>query len=541
VFDQLLNPTTLDSTSFGVYGAQTGLHMGAVTWDSATRTALLDPRQSFAAGEFVTAELTKGIAARNGVQFGGHSWQFATAIPSPSGGVFASAQSYPTAGNPRGMVAADFDRDGSVDIVTTGNSPASVAFLKNNGNGTFAAPAYTTVRTDPMALLALDVDMDGDIDLAVYHNEPGSSHLEILKNNGSGVFTVFATYAPAVLGQDITGADLDLDGDIDLVLTDGWGSQDNVHVMLNSGTGAFTGPVTYSAGSWARGVIAQDVNNDGWPDLAVANSGNDNVTILLNDGTGHFGTLANYATGAGPNGLFAYDLDSDGWLDLVTTHLGGTAVNVLLNNGAGGFAAPVPYPVGVSQYHVTGADLDGDGDIDLACSGYGTDSCVVLLNSGTGTFPDVARYGVGSTPWGVAAADFNLDGALDLAVANYGTNNVSVLSATGLGIPGPVQFPAAMSLTAFPNPFRDKLVILVPQSLTPDPRPLVSIYDASGRLVRSIASPQSALRSPQSRLTWDSRDNLGNLVSPGIYFVSLSANRNSSFVNRHSLKVILTR
>jgi len=542
VFDQLLNPATLDSASFGVHGAQTGLHTGAVLWDSATRTAMLDPNQGFATGEFVTAELTKGIAARNGVQFSGYSWQFATSIPSPSGGAFGAAQSYSTAGNPRGMVAADFDADGDIDLATTGNSPASIALLKNNGNGTFANPVYTNLNNgDPIAVFAADLDMDGDMDLAVYHNEPGSSHLDILKNNGSGVFTLAATYAPAILGQDITGADLDLDGDIDLILTDGWGSQDNVHVMLNNGAGTFSGPTTYSAGAWARGVVAQDVNSDGWPDLVVASSGDNNVTVLLNDGAGHFPAMASYATGAGPNGLFAYDLNHDGWLDLVTTHLGSTAVNVLLNNGAGGFAAPVPYAVGMNQYYATGGDLDGDGDIDLACSGYGADSCIVLLNNGAGVFDQVAKYAVGATPWGIASADFNHDGALDLATANYSASNVSVLFATGLGITAPAQSPAALALTAFPNPFRNKLVILVPQSLTPGPRPLVSIYDASGRLVRSIASPQSAVRTPQCQLTWDSRDNSGNLVSPGIYFVSLSANGNSPSVTRHSLKVILTR
>jgi parallel beta-helix repeat protein len=541
VFDQLLNPTTLDSTSFGVYGAQTGLHKGAVLWDSATRTASLDPRQPLATGELVTAELTKYIAARNGVQFSGYAWQFATGIPSPSGGAFAPAQNYPTAGNPRGMTAADFNQDGSIDLVTTGNSPASIAFLKNNGNGTFAAPVYTNVNSDPIAVLAADLDMDGDIDLAVYHNEPGTSHLEILKNNGSGVFTVTATYAPAILGQDIAGADLDLDGDIDLILTDGWGSQDNVHVMLNNGDGTFTGPTTYSAGTFARGVIAQDVNNDGWPDIVVANNGNDNVTVLLNDGTGHFPTLANYATGAGPNGLFGFDLNHDGWLDLVTTHPGDTVVNVLLNNGAGGFAAPVPYPVGIGQYYVTGGDFDGDGDIDLACSGYGADSCIVLLNNGAGIFDRTARYAVGGTPWGICCADFNHDGALDLATANYGTNNVSVLNATGLGVNQPLTPDPRPLFAAFPNPFRNKLVILVPQSLTPDPRPLVSIYDVSGRLVRALAGPQSALPAPQSQLIWDCRDNLGRQVSPGIYFVALSGNRNSSFVSRHSLKVVLTR
>jgi parallel beta-helix repeat protein len=537
VFDQLLDPATLDSASFGVQGAQTGLHRGAILWDSATRTARLVPRQSFAPGEFVTADLTKGIAARNGVQFGGNSWQFASGVPSPSGGAFAAAQSYPTAGNPRGMVAADFDRDGNIDLVTTGNSPACVAFLKNNGDGTFANPVHTDLsNSDPIAVFAADLDNDGDIDLAVFHNEPGSSHLEILKNNGAGSFTVTATYAPAVLGQDITGADLNLDGSIDLILTDGWGAQNNVDVMLNNGDGTFSGPTIYSAGTFARGVIARDVNNDGWPDIAVANSGNNDVTVLLNDGTGHFPFLADYAAGAAPNGLFAFDLNHDDWLDLVTTHPGDSAINVLLNNGTGGFAAPVPYPVGIGQYYVCGGDFDGDGDLDLACSGYGADSCIVLLNNGAGVFDQTARYSVGGTPWGICCADFNHDGALDLALANYGTNNVSVLSATALGIAGPKQSPTALAFTVFPNPFRSKLVILVPQSLTPGPRPLVSIYDASGRLVRTLASQ---VRTPQSQLTWDCRDNSGRQVAPGIYFIAV--NRHLSLNIRHSVKVVLTR
>jgi hypothetical protein len=116
---------------------------------------------------------------------------------------------------------------------------------------TVVRPLLFTLTLVPIALYAADLDRDGDIDLAVLHNEPGTSHAVILKNDGHGAFTTFATYAPATLGEDISGADLNGDGYPDLVLTDGWGSGNNVKVMFNNGDGSFSGPVTYSAGAGA--------------------------------------------------------------------------------------------------------------------------------------------------------------------------------------------------------------------------------------------------------------------------------------------------
>jgi hypothetical protein len=540
-FDQLLDPATLDSASFRVYGLLSGLHRGAIAWDSVTRTAALDPARDFACGEPVSAVLTKRIESRSGVRLAGYNWLFTTAIGTGSNGTFLPAVTYLTGTEPRGLCVADFDQDQDIDLVATINSPAAIAVLKNNGDGTFAAPVLANVNGDPIAVIGRDLDSDGDIDLAVFHNEPGSSHLEILKNMGAGNFTTYATYAPAILGQDIAAADFDSDGDVDLVLTDGWGSGTNVRVMMNNGSGGFTGPTNYSAGTWARGVATPDVDNDGAPDIVVVNSGNNSVSVLLNNGSGTFGVPADYATANGPNAVFAWDFNGDGWVDLATTHPGAYVISVLLNLGNGTFGAPVNQLCGMGQNSLTSGDFDGDGDIDLAASGYGImDSCVVLLNNGAGAFPDRTAYHVGSTPWGIGCADFNLDGALDLAVAGYGDNNVSVLLATGLGIThAPTPAPQSR-FTIFPNPCRDKLVILIPKSPTPDPHSLVSIHDASGRLIRSLHLSPSLPPALPSSLSWDCRDNSGNRVSPGIYFVSLS-NRSSSFTNRNSLKVILTR
>jgi hypothetical protein len=531
-FNQALDPSTLDSASFKVSGTLTGLHPGAIAYDSATFTASLDPALRFAPGEQVTAMLTKAIRSQSGVNLKGFGWTFATTIGAASAGTFGPAATYSSGTEVRGAWAADFDADGDFDLAVTSNSPAAVAVLKNNGDGTFAAPAFVSVQSDPISLFGADLDSDRDVDLACFHNQPGSSHLEILKNNGAGIFTVAATYAPAVLGQSVTGTDFDADGDVDLVLCDGWGSQDNVRVMTNNGSGSFTGPRNYSAGSWAHGAAAIDAENDGDFDLAVANSGNNSVSLLYNDGTGVFSRQSDFGVGSSPNHVYANDLNGDGFADLVVANSGESNAGVLLNNGSGAFLPVRGYPTGGTAQALAGADLNGDNDIDLCFSNVSGNALAVLANNGDGTFAAPDTYAVGTRPWDCVAADFNRDGALDLACANYNSNNVAVLFATGLGVSNPSLITPRSALSVFPNPFH-KVLSINCKLQTADCK--LRIYDAQGRLVRVLCLPQSLAPNPYS-LTWDARDNSGRRVAPGLYFVTI-ANDNG----RASAKVVLSR
>ena len=532
VFNLGLNPSTLDSTSFLVQGALTGLRRGTVSYDSLGRRASLNPASNFMTGEPVVATLTNSIRAGNGTTLAGFNWTFTTAIPAASSGTFATQNAFPTGSEPRGFACADFDGDGDVDVVTTSNSPAAVALLKNNGDGTFASPSYTTVNGDPIALFAADFDGDGDVDLAVFHNEPGSSHLEILKNNGSGTFTNAGTYIPATLGQYISGADFNGDGAVDIVVTDGWGSQDNVKVMINNGSGSFTGPTSYSAGSWAHGVAALDVDNDGDFDIACCNQGNNNVSVLYNDGSGTFSRLADFTAVSGPEALYANDFNGDHRVDIAVVSTSTASVAILLNNGAGGFSAPATYAIPSTAHTIEGGDFDGDGDIDLGVASNSGSAAYVLLNNGDGTFGTAASYTTGSGTWTIGTADFNSDGALDLATTNYSTNNVSILLATGLGLSGSSFFVPRSSFSVFPNPFRGSLRI---NCSLPPANSSLRIFDAAGRLVRAL--PVTASRVPRSlSLTWDARDNAGRKVAPGLYFVTLE-----SGTSRASTKVVLSR
>jgi len=531
-FNQALDLSTLDSSSFRVDGSLTGPHTGAIAYDSVTRTATLDPTLRFAPGEQVTALLTNRIQSGSGVDLGGFGWTFAAAIGAGSAGTFGTPSNSSAGSQVRGVWAADFDSDGDFDLAVTSNNPAAVAMLKNNGDGTFAAPQYASVDSEPISLFGADFDSDRDIDLAVFHNQPGSSHLEILKNDGAGRFSVAADYAPAVLGQHVTGADLDSDGDVDLVLADGWGSQDNVRIMTNDGTGSFTGPYNYSAGSWARAAAAIDAENDGDFDLAVANAGNNNVSLLYNDGSGSFPIQADFSAGSNPTRVHANDLNGDGIADLAVANYGENNVSILLNNGSGGFAPAVGYAVGGTARALAGADFNGDNDVDLVLSVPNSNSLAVLANNGDGTFASPAAYTVGTLPWDCVTADFNLDGALDLACANYNSNSVSVLFGTGLGISASSTTIPRASLTAVPNPFRNTLRIncsLLPTNST------LRVYDVQGCLVRALPVPRS--RAPRAlSLTWDARDDTGRKVAPGLYFVALE-----SGAVRTRAKVVLSR
>ncbi len=521
-FNIEVDAATINDTSYVVYGVQSGPHQGTISYSSVTSTATFDPDVDFIDGEVVNACLTQEIQALIGVYLKGFVWNFTTEVSTPSDGSFGSPLNFPVGNQPRGMFAGDFDADGDVDIAATSN-PSSIAILLNDGSGVFSAPSYTAVQNDPVALFGADLDRDGDLDLVSAHNEPGTSHLVVLKNDGSGVFTVFATYAPAILGQHVSGGDFDADGDVDVVMTDGWGSSDNVRVMINNGSGSLSGPYTYSAGTWARGVVVNDVENDGDLDLAITNSGNDNISVLHNDGDGIFSDLANFSVGESPTSMFANDFNGDGFIDIATANYGGGNVTVILNDGDGTFSAAVAYQTGSQTRYINGGDFDGDGDIDLAASINGVDTVAVLLNNGSGTFTDLSTYQVGTNPWGIQPADYDVDGDLEIACSDYSSSTVTVLYNTGTGITEDKSMNVVSFLKIYPNPFCDivniEFQIDRQEALAEEVN--LKIFDIAGRLVSEFTvSSNSNLVS--GRIRWNGTDNLDRKVPNGVFFCHLN-------------------
>src|SRR5580704_3371052 len=183
---------------------------------------------------------------------------------------------------------------------------------------------------------------------------------------------------------------------------------------------------TTGTGSTPQGLAVADFNGDGVLDIAVANNngnGSGSISILLGNGDGTFSLKSTPAAGLGANWIAVGDFNNDGIPDLAVANLGSTGtagVSILLGDGTGNFTLANSPATGSGPFSIVTGDFNGDGELDLAVSNSNDNSVTILLGNGTGNFSEPAGspYTIGSLPQVIVAGDFNNDGNLDLAVAN---------------------------------------------------------------------------------------------------------------------------
>jgi hypothetical protein len=269
-----------------------------------------------------------------------------------------------------------------------------VAAAAGGGSPSFAAPRMLAASLDPESVAIGDLNGDGKPDLAIANS-----------------------YLDADEEDDVLGT---------------------VSVRLNRGNGTFKPRRDYSTGASPVSIAVGDLNGDGKPDLATANTDAGSVSVLLNGGDGSFRVSHDYATGDSTASVAMADLNGDSVQDLVAAVAETDTVAVLLNKGDGTFPAPVSYATGRYPFAVAIGDLNGDGKADLATANNSSDnSASVLLNKGDGSFEEKTDYAAGATPVSVAIGDLDGDGKADLAISHFGSvsrpNFVSILTNDGAG------------------------------------------------------------------------------------------------------------
>ncbi|MDE3057337.1 MAG: VCBS repeat-containing protein [Bacteroidota bacterium] len=422
--------TLIANRTIKVNGSFGGLDSGSISYNSGTKTATYTPMRVFKPGEVVTVAATTGIKAKSGNALSPYSWSFT--VHSGAADTYAPKVDYTVAHYPTYVAAADLDGDGNIDFVV-GNTSSDVSVIsvfKNNGDGTFAPKADYATGVTPRAVTAADVDGDGHIDLVVTNGS--SNTVSVLKNKGDGTFAAKVDYAAGTEPTSVTAADLDGDGYIDLAVANY--SSSTLSVFKNNGDGTFAARVDYATGAGPHSVAAADLDGDGYVDLVVVNQNANTVSVFKNKGDGTFAAKVDYTTGGTPQWVTAGDLDGDGHIDLAVANANSNTVSVFKNKGDGTFAAKVDYTTGSNTFpsSVTAADLDGDGDLDLAAANSGSNTVSVLKNNGDGTFASKVDYTTGLSPYAVAAADLNGDGAMGLLVTNESSASVSVLTSVVL-------------------------------------------------------------------------------------------------------------
>jgi tetratricopeptide (TPR) repeat protein len=293
-----------------------------------------------------------------------------------------------------GVVAADFDNDGSPDLFVLRYQGSSL--YRNDGKGHFSdvtraarIPAFPFL---PGAAAFVDVDHDGDVDLLVagladlaatrrqgaapwtFPVEFAPAPLQLLRNNGNGTFTEITRDAKLERrGHAIAVVPTDFDNhrDIDMLVVNSDGVP---RLFANQRDGTFRDVAaevglasTAAAGDPMTAVAVGDVNKDDWPDFFFARASGG--VLALSDGHGRFNTSDAPGATRGATAAQFLDYDNDGLLDLVAlTSAGPVVVRNLgpswVDVTAGALDA-APAAARVPARSFAAADTDHDGNIDL--------------------------------------------------------------------------------------------------------------------------------------------------------------------------------
>jgi len=362
----------------------------------------------------------------------------------------------PTGDLPVGVVLADVNGDGNLDIITSaafldvgaeyGDQPGNLlSVFLGDGHGNFSNPKVYRGWASMYSLAVADLNGDGHPDVVATSQD--ADRVSIFLNDGSGGFgmpegvnfgfTGFGNSSPPnVLNNSFKIADINGDGKPDVVLlqfSNDYIQAFQLTTFLNGGSGSFSEPIRshvidqdYQTNGYVGDVALADFRHTGRPDfVAIGNSsywGTNYIAYAKNNGDGTFTPLP-LTTPAGAQGMIGVgDFNADGKLDFVAVNPSSagnlSTLTVFLGNGDGTFTPGYSTNFAGSAGQVWVGDFNGDGKPDvlvhLATSETGTISRDVLefLGNGDGTFAPVKdvlpNFG------DMAVGDFNHDGIDDI-------------------------------------------------------------------------------------------------------------------------------
>ncbi|AII52983.1 hypothetical protein N008_13480 [Hymenobacter sp. APR13] len=460
-------------------------------------------------------------------------YQFQAATGGPGRGFFLDTT---IVGNTttRDQVLGDLDNDGDLDLVTTGSLYGCRIFL-NNGAGRFALKSGLVTAEEPSGVALADVDQDGDLDMLVSDAE--NSTVAVCLNDGTGEFIGSVGGAQnAPVGArpvEVAAGDVDGDGDLDFVTANADDGSATVRYNNGSLPLLYTGVTTVPMGAGPTSVALADIDNDGDLDLLTTNAGtpsapSGSVSVSRNSGMGVFGSYTSVTVGLQPSDLALADVDGDGDLDLLTASVGTASVSLRLNNGSGTFTGTttLPLPAGSTPSGLRTGDVDADGDLDVVVAQGRGGRVLTFLNT-AGTFAQQSRAlrlnrtpaTMAVTTEGVTLGDVDGDLDLDLITSD---NEGHVLLSRNEGPPPPLPSPRVTGLTPERGPVGTVVTItgtalLDIAAVTFNGVPAVGAVPNAAGTSLDVTVPAGASTGPVVVVT----EEAGTATSPASYEVTL--------------------
>lgn len=354
-----------------------------------------------------------------------------------SSGTLGTATGYAADSNPSSVAVGDVNGDGNLDIVVANNSSNDVTVLLGNGDGTFRNSGNYAVGTSPVGVVVGDIDGDGKLDIVTASST--TNNISVLLGNGDGTFGAATNISSGATQNGIGIGDFNGDNKLDIVVAQG--SNNRLQFMQNTST---VGSVSFTAtstnrvtvGTTPKGIVVADFNNDGKPDVAVANSGTTTVSFLQNKTATNSATFSFTATTSGnvgttPVDVAAGDFNADGKIDIAVAVSGSNTVRILTNGfttvgGALSFSlvtSSLALPTGASVTGIAVADMNNDGKPDIVTSNSGTNNVSVFTNTtattgGTPSFGTATNTAAGTSPQDVATGSFDGGSFPDVVTAS---------------------------------------------------------------------------------------------------------------------------
>ena len=326
------------------------------------------------------------------------------------------------------------DQNGVADIVVMdGQARTITVFYGGKGLHFDASDKVEVAAGASASSFALgDFNKDGRPDIAVGHHD--TNEVWIISATGEKSFDEPKKARLKVRephAHRIVTADVNNDGTPDILLAES--DEAGAWVLLCDGKGGFapSSGSPLSTGRHPYVVATGDFNNDGNMDFATPNWHDRSVSVFLGDGKGGF-TAAQGGPVTGlraPTELGVGDVTGDGNADIVVGNNGERGLQVLVGDGKGGFSLGAVHDLDSpgASYRPIVADLDGDGRLDVvATATRGADTFCCWLSQGDGRFTSPIVLRCKDTASSVCVTDLNGDGMQDLVVGTGNGNDTLV-------------------------------------------------------------------------------------------------------------------
>lgn len=519
-FSDSIDAISINSGSILVHGSISGLVAG--TYIGGGTTAItFNPIEPLEVNEFILVSINEGLTS-NGVPLDNPTTiYFVTGVSQPIDPPNSEHTTFNLDVSGPGLeplAFGDIDGDGDIDILINEDQEGFVHWLEYD-DVIFPQFIKHTVISNASFNSSVDLaDMDSDGDLDILLTQGGFiDALSWYENDGTSnpSFIRHTIIAGSGNSLHVVVGDLDNDGDLDIG-SNGSSESNTLGWFENLGGSnpsfeehqiptSFVAPVN---------IALADMQGDGYLDLVASSRIADGIWWYANDGNTNpnFTELLVTSTES-PRNILAVDIDNDLDLDIVSLSPDTNSILWHENNDAlnSDFTTHIvsndlTFPFGIAT-----GDLDGDGDLDIGATAFEDDEVYWFENDGNGdpTFDPILMNNEIQYPRELHFVDMNKDEAIDVVFTSWldPTGDVFLmLGTTILSLEENQKKLANVELS--PNPVNDIVKLLNPSNIIIDD---ISLFDLQGRNLGRLAIPSNTLGTL----------NLPNNISTGTYLINI--------------------